>query len=52
MTFQLRSKVLTALLPAVCLLTASAFDYKPPEIQPAGHADKYPQHETHKDEGV
>ncbi|MBV9075172.1 MAG: hypothetical protein JOZ10_16220 [Acidobacteria bacterium] len=52
MGFQLRSRVLVALLPAVCLLAASAFDYKPPEIQPAGHADKYPQHETHKDEGV
>jgi|SRR4051812_38293741 hypothetical protein len=36
----------------VSAIAASAYDYKPPEIPPAGHADKYPQHETHKDEGV
>ena len=34
-----------------CLVAANA-DYKPPDIPPAGHADKYSQHETHKDEGV
>lgn len=33
-------------------LAVSAYDYKPPDLPPAGHADKYPQHETHKDEGV
>ena len=36
----------------LCFVAANAYDYKPPEIPPAGHADKYPQHETHKDEGV
>lgn len=41
----------TALL-LICFLAANAYDYKPPELPPAGHADKYPQHETHKDEGV
>jgi hypothetical protein len=34
------------------VLAASAYDYKPPNVPAAGHADKYPQHETHKDEGV
>jgi len=41
----------TALLLS-CSLAANAYDYKPPDLPPAGHADKYPQHETHKDEGV
>jgi len=45
------------LLGAVALLlswslAADAYEYKPPDLPPAGHADKYPQHETHKDEGV
>ena len=35
-----------------CFLAANAYDYKPPDIPAAGHADKYPQHEIHKDEGV
>jgi hypothetical protein len=47
-----RQKLWPALLPIVYLLAAYAYDYKPPEIPPAGHADKYPAHETHKDEGV
>lgn len=47
-----RRNLWTALLPVVCLLAAYAYDYKPPEIPPAGHADKYLLHETHKDEGV
>ena len=52
MRFPVRRRLSTALLPLVCLLAANAYDYKPPEIPPAGHADKYPLHETHKDEGV
>lgn len=40
------------MLLLVCLTAANAYDYKPPEIPPAGHAAKFPQHETHKDEGV
>lgn len=31
---------------------AGAYDYKPPQIPSAGHAAKFAQHETHKDEGV
>ncbi|PYY02045.1 MAG: hypothetical protein DMG63_01720 [Acidobacteria bacterium] len=30
----------------------NAYDYKPPEIPPAGHAAKFAQHDTHKGEGV
>ena len=41
-----------AVLLLVCFTAANAFDYNPPEIPPAGHAAKFPQHETHKDEGV
>jgi len=41
-----------AALLLVCFVAASAYDYKPPEIPPAGHAAKFPQHETHNDEGV
>ena len=33
-------------------LAVAAYDYKPPQIPEAGHADKYAQHEAHKDEGV
>ncbi len=36
----------------VCFTAANAYDYKAPEIPPAGHAAKFAQHETHKDEGV
>jgi hypothetical protein len=42
----------TTALWLVCFTAANAYDYKPPEIPPAGHAAKFPQHETHKDEGV
>src|SRR5215469_5176867 len=35
-----------------CSVATNASDYKPPDLPAAGHADKYPQHETHKDEGV
>ena len=41
-----------AVLWFVAFTSATAYDYKPPEIPPAGHAAKFPQHETHKDEGV
>lgn len=41
-----------AVLLLVCFTAANAYDYKAPEIPPAGHAAKFPQHETHKDEGV
>lgn len=43
---------LAAALSLVYFTAASAYDFKPPEIPPAGHAAKFPQHETHKDEGV
>jgi hypothetical protein len=46
-----RWTTLSSLLLA-CFLAAQAYDYKPPDIPEAGHADKYSQHETHKDEGV
>jgi len=36
----------------LCFTAANAYDSKPPEIPPAGHAAKFAQHETHKDEGV
>jgi hypothetical protein len=36
----------------VCFSAAQAYDYKPPEIPPAGHAAKFLQHETHSSEGV
>jgi hypothetical protein len=36
----------------IAFVAANGFDYKPPEIPPAGHAAKFPQHETHKDEAV
>jgi hypothetical protein len=52
MPFRIRQWSWAAALAFICLVAASAHDYKPPEIPPAGHADKYPQHETHKDEGV
>lgn len=48
--FRLRFLILVLALAFAAL--AFAFDYKPPDIPPAGHADKYPLHETHKDEGV
>jgi hypothetical protein len=41
-----------ALLILIASIAAFAFDYKPPDIPPAGHADKYPAHETHKNEAV
>ncbi|PYY17953.1 MAG: hypothetical protein DMG60_09905 [Acidobacteria bacterium] len=39
-------------LSLIGFIGANAYDYKPPEIPPAGHAAKFAQHETHKDEGV
>jgi len=36
----------------ICFTAANAYDYKPPEIPPAGHAAKFPQNETHSTEGV
>jgi len=39
-------------LSFVGFTAANAYDYKPPEIPPAGHAAKFPQHEAHKDEGI
>jgi hypothetical protein len=51
MQIPIRNGRLFALL-LVFALAARAYDYKPPQIPEAGHADKYPQHETHKDEGV
>ena len=47
-----RLKFLILGLALACAALAFAFDYKPPDIPPAGHADKYLLHETHKDEGV
>ena len=41
-----------AVLLLLCFTAANAYDSKPPEIPPPGHAAKFPQHETHKDEGV
>lgn len=41
-----------AVLLLLCFTAAKAYDSKLPEIPPAGHAAKFPQHETHKDEGV
>jgi hypothetical protein len=52
MPFRIRQWSWAAAPVFICLVAANAYDYKPPEIPPAGHADKYPQHETHKDEGV
>src|SRR5438874_11418848 len=52
MWIRLRSGWGVAALLLVCFVAASAYDYKPPEIPPAGHAAKFPQHEAHKDEGV
>ena len=52
MPSQSRQRLWSWALLLICALAANAYDYKPPEIPPAGHADKYPQHETHKDEGV
>lgn len=49
---QIRHKLLASALLLVCFVAASAYDYKPPDIPPAGHAAKFAQHETHKDEGV
>jgi len=34
------------------LAAANAYDYKPPDIPPAGHAAKFEQHETHAEEHV
>lgn len=51
MGFRKRPSLWAATLGFVCL-SALAFDYKPPDIPHAGHGDKYPLHETHKDEGV
>ena len=45
-------KLWLATLLLVCLTAANAYDYKPPEIPPAGHAAKFPQNETHSTEGV
>lgn len=36
----------------ICFTVANAYDYKAPEIPAPGHAAKFPQHETHRDEGV
>jgi len=47
-----RSVWATTGLWLACFIAASAYDYKPPEIPPAGHAAKFPQHETHENEGV
>jgi hypothetical protein len=47
-----RRKLSLFALVVACFAAAFAFDFKPPDIPPAGHADKYPAHETHKDEGV
>ena len=47
----LRRTLCSAALLA-CFVGANAYDYKPPDLPPAGHADKYPQHETHRNEGA
>ena len=47
-----RQRLWAAALLLGGLLAANAYDYKPPEIPPAGHAAKFLQHETHKNEGV
>jgi len=48
-----RRKSWVYVVPLLVYLTAAnAYDYKPPEIPPAGHAAKFIQHETHNDEGV
>lgn len=52
MLIRSRFKFLILGLALTCAVLALAFDYKPPDLQPAGHADKYPLHESHKDEGV
>jgi hypothetical protein len=41
-----------AALLLICFTAANGYDYKAPEIPPPGHAAKFPQHETHRDEGV
>ena len=52
MLIRSRLKFLILMLALACAALAFAFDYKPPDIPLAGHADKYLLHETHKDEGV
>jgi hypothetical protein len=52
MNIRPRRRFWTSGLLLFCFLAANAFDYKPPDIPPAGHAAKFSQHETHKDEGV
>src|SRR5437868_5536121 len=47
-----RAKLWALTLLLICFLAANAYDYKPPEIAPAGHAAKFPQHETHSNESV
>ncbi|HVH88919.1 MAG TPA: hypothetical protein VM912_19530 [Terriglobales bacterium] len=47
-----QQKMWASAMLLICLVTADAYDYKPPEIPPAGHAAKFVQHETHKEEGV
>src|SRR5438067_1446559 len=42
----------TAVLLFTGFTAGNAYDYKPPEIPPAGHAAKFAQHDTHKGEGV
>ncbi len=47
-----RTQVLAVGVVAVFAMAALAYDYKPPELPPAGHADKYLLHEAHKNEGL
>jgi hypothetical protein len=47
-----RNRLWASALVLGCFLTADAYDYKPPEIPPPGHAAKFLQHETHPNEGV
>jgi hypothetical protein len=47
-----RTQLFSVAAVAVFALAALAYDYKPPELPPAGHADKYLLHEAHKNEGL
>ena len=47
-----RHRLWASALLLAAFVAGFAYDYKPPEIPPAGHAAKFEQHETHKEERV
>jgi hypothetical protein len=47
-----RSRILSFGIVAALAVAALAYDYKPPELPPASHANKYLLHEAHKNEGL